>query len=138
MIFCDTHCDTVYALTVRPGMPTDVTLERLEKAGVSLQTLALYVGETKLTADMSLNTFFTKGGATSAGIDLENDCAKSYRGYLNGENEIGKFVLDFSQELPFIPLLYRQGMICYSHSMHGDMQGYENNYFSNIEDWYFN
>ena len=44
MILCDTHCDTVYALTVHPGQPTDVTLERLQKAGVSLQTLALYVG----------------------------------------------------------------------------------------------
>lgn len=105
---------------------------------VKYRNFSLYVGETKLTADMSLSSFFTKGGATSAGIDLDKDCAKSYLGYLKGENEMGKFVLDFSQELPFIPLLYRQGMICYSHSMHGDMQGYEGNYFSNIEDWYFN
>ena len=45
MILCDTHCDTLYALATRPGQPTDVTMERLQKAGVSLQTLALYVGD---------------------------------------------------------------------------------------------
>ena len=56
---------------------------------------------------------------------------------MKGEGEIGGFILDFSKELPFIPLLYRQGMICFTKSMHGDMQGYNGNYFSNIEDWYF-
>ncbi len=99
----------------------------------------IYIGETQLTADMSLRSFFTNGGATSMGIDLENSAAAaSYLGYLSGDNEIGKFILDFSKEMPFIPLLYRQGMICYSKSLHGDMQGYTGNYFSNIEDWYYN
>ncbi len=70
MIFCDTHCDTVYALTVRPGMPTDVTLERLEKAGVSLQTLALYVGASPKKADIVRlfdRMFKTFLGLTAAG-----------------------------------------------------------------------
>ena len=107
-------------------------------SAVKYKNFSLYVGETRLTADMSLNSFFTGGGSTSAGIDLDGKSAKAYRGYLKGDNEIGRFVLDFSQELPFIPLLYRQGMICYSYSLHGDMQGYTDNYFSNIEDWYFN
>ena len=44
MLICDTHCDTLYALAEHPQRPTDVTLPRLQTAGVSLQTLALYVG----------------------------------------------------------------------------------------------
>ena len=44
MLICDTHADTLYAMATNPGRKTDVTLERLEKAGISLQTLALYVG----------------------------------------------------------------------------------------------
>jgi len=99
----------------------------------------LYIGETKIPADMNLNSFFTAKGATHYGINTENSkSAKAYKGYLNSDNEIGSFVLSFSQEMPFVPLLYRQGMICYSKSMHGDMQGYVDNYFSNIEDWYYN
>ena len=99
----------------------------------------IYIGEVKLTNDMSLLSFFSKNGWTASGIDLANSPSyKSYWGYTEGSNELGKFILDFSGEMPFIPLLYRQGMICYSKSMHGDMQGYEGNYFSNIQDWYFN
>ncbi len=98
----------------------------------------LYIGETKLPSDLGLQSFFEKDGATSYGIDLENeDTAKSYNEYLEGKSEIGKFIIDFSQELPFIPVLYRQGMICYSKSLKGDIQGYDGNYFSNIEEWYY-
>ena len=45
MIICDTHCDTLYSMVTRPGEPLDVTMERLQKGGVSLQTLAMYVGK---------------------------------------------------------------------------------------------
>jgi peptide/nickel transport system substrate-binding protein len=106
---------------------------------VKSRSFNIYIGETKVPNDMNMNSFFTSSGATRYGIDLDNSkTAKAYKSYLNGTNEIGKFVLEFSEEMPFIPLLYRQGMICYSKSMHGDMQGYTGNYFSNIEDWYYN
>ncbi|MBR3738207.1 MAG: hypothetical protein IKN26_05665 [Eubacterium sp.] len=87
---------------------------------------------------MNLSSFFTEKGETRYGINLSGNCAKAYKGYLDSKNEIGTFILNFSQEMPFIPLLYRQGMICYSKSLHGDMQGYVDNYFSNIQDWYYN
>ncbi len=45
MIICDTHCDTLYAMATRPGEPLDVTMDRLQQGGVSLQTLAMYVGK---------------------------------------------------------------------------------------------
>ena len=44
MLICDTHCDTLYKLAVHPDEALDVTMERLKTGGVSLQTLALYVG----------------------------------------------------------------------------------------------
>ena len=106
---------------------------------VFAESFNLYIGEVKLTADMSLLPFYSRNGWTAAGIDLANSPSyTAYWGYTEGKNEIGKFVLDYSKEMPFIPVLYRQGMICYSKAMHGDMQGYENNYFANIEDWYYN
>ena len=99
----------------------------------------LYIGETRIPNDMNMRSFFTKGGATRYGISLSSSkTAKAYGDYLAGKDEIGSFVLAFSQEMPFVPLLYRQGMICYSKALQGDMQGYAENYFSNIEDWYYN
>ena len=108
------------------------------KSKVKNRSFDLYIGETKIPADMNLNSFFSKKGETRWGINLSGKSAKAYKGYLSSENEIGSFILSFSQEMPFIPLLYRQGMICYSKSLHGDMQGYYDNYFSNIQDWYYN
>ncbi len=98
----------------------------------------IYIGETKLKGDMSLSSFFSSDGATHHGIDTDGKTAKAYRAYLKGDKEIGSFILNFTQEMPFVPLLYRQGMICYTKSLQGDMQGYDGNYFSNIEDWYYN
>ncbi len=44
MLLCDAHCDTLYNLFTKPGEPTDITMERLQKGGVNLQTMAMYIG----------------------------------------------------------------------------------------------
>lgn len=98
----------------------------------------LYIGEVKLGNDMSLYPFFDENGGTRYGIDNENnECDDFYRSFLSGDEELGKFILSFNEEMPFIPLVYKKGMICYSKALHGDMQGYYGNFFSNIDDWNF-
>lgn len=98
----------------------------------------LYIGEVKLANDMCLYPFFdTKGGVRYGIDDKDLTCDDIYVKYLNGEDELGKFMLAFSEEMPYIPLLYKKGMICYSKAMNGDMQGYYGNFFSNIESWNF-
>lgn len=102
------------------------------------ESFDLYIGETKLPLDMRLTSFFTEGASTSYGIDQECNAAATYNNFLGGDAEIGKFTLEFSADMPFIPILYRDAVICYSKAMRGDMQGYYGNYFSNIQDWYYN
>ena len=105
---------------------------------IKKENFDLYLGETKITADMSLNTFFSSDGATHYGINAEKcKSAEQYNKYLKGEAELGAFLRTFSDEMPYIPLLYRKGMICYSKAMNGDMQGTYNDCFANIENWYF-
>lgn len=41
---CDAHCDTLYTMHTAPGKPTDVTMDRLKRGGVAIQTMAMYVG----------------------------------------------------------------------------------------------
>lgn len=116
------------------------TVDSFEKYGerIKNENFDLYLGETKITADMSLNTFFSSNGGTCYGIDTaSSQSAGQYEKYMNGDAELGAFLLSFSDEMPYIPLLYRQGMICYSKAMNGDMQGNYNDCFANIEDWYF-
>ncbi len=98
----------------------------------------IYIGEIKLPDDMNLYSFFGEDGAARYGIDDENlKCIKLYEQYMSGEEELGKFILAFNEETPYIPLLYKKGMICYSKAMNGDMQGYYGNFFSNIDSWNF-
>lgn len=101
-------------------------------------TYDIYIGETKIPNDMRLSSFFDKKGKTAFGINTDSQTASLYRDYLNGKAELGKFILSFSEDMPFIPVVYRNGVICYSKAMHGDMQGSYGNFFSNIEDWYYN
>jgi peptide/nickel transport system substrate-binding protein len=99
----------------------------------------LYIGEIKLTKDMSLRPFFNKNGVAATGIEPDECASRSaYNSFMRSKTELGRFMLTFTEEMPFVPLLYRQGMLCYSRSMRGDMQGYGDNCFANIEDWYFN
>lgn len=96
----------------------------------------LYLGETKLSDDMCLYPFFQKDGALHYGINENGASAKAYASYMGG-SEIETFVSEFASEMPFVPLVYRRGIIGYSKDLHGDMQGIYKNYFSNIEEWYF-
>lgn len=99
----------------------------------------LYIGEVKLGSDMNLYPFFGESGSVSGGINLKNlSCDDYYTKFLTGEEELGKFILAFNDEMPYIPLVYKKGMICYSKALNGDMQGYYGNFFSNIESWNFN
>lgn len=99
----------------------------------------LYIGEIKLSDDMCLYPFFNDdNGGARYGINNENmTCDDIYRQYLSGEAELGKFILAFNDEMPYIPLIYKKGMICYSKALNGDMQGYYGNFFSNIDNWNF-
>lgn len=98
----------------------------------------IYIGEVKLGDDMCLYPFFDKDGGVRYGIDDKAlTCNTLYSSYLSGESELGKFILAFNEEMPFVPLIYKKGMICYTKAMNGDMQGYYGNFFSNIESWHF-
>ena len=44
MLLFDTHADTLYSRFAHPGRETDVTPETLKKGGVTIQTMALFVG----------------------------------------------------------------------------------------------
>ena len=108
------------------------------KARIKNLNYDLYIGEIKLQNDMCLYPFFSTDGAAHYGISQsKNSTAALYRNYMAGKTELGKFMLSFSEEMPFTPLVYRKGMICYSKSLRGDIQGQYGNFFANIEDWYF-
>lgn len=45
MILCDAHADTLHRMATGAGSSFDLSLKRLQEGGVSLQVLAMFVGE---------------------------------------------------------------------------------------------
>lgn len=53
MILFDTHADTLYKRAQHPGQALDVTPEKLSQGGVTVQTMALYVGDSSSLDDIA-------------------------------------------------------------------------------------
>jgi len=96
----------------------------------------LYINEIKLTKNMDLSEFFTSSGQASKGIDLDNtDVDESYFSYVQGSEELSGFLTDFDNSMPFIPLVYRNGQLCYSRSIKSVIEAAEDRLFMNVADW---
>ncbi len=93
----------------------------------------LYIGETVLPYDYSLNEFFTSDGQLSYGID-ETFFAE-YGSYIDGTDSFMTFVEGFETEVPFIPLFYRKAII----SVNPNITGVdEANPYSSVNMWKVN
>ena len=95
----------------------------------------LYIGEVKLSANMSLSAFFSENGGASYGIDSESASAKAYTDFKTGKTDISTFIQVFNSEKPFIPLLFREGMAYYSRELTYEDTVNEYELFANIYSW---
>ena len=126
--------------------------EQFAKAGVTLELVDvsydeyvkklaageydLYLGEIKLSANMSLSPFFKADGGAAYGISSESQAAAAYRQYLAGECTLQEFCDAFTADVPFIPLCYRNGIVAYDRNMSG-VSSTAFNLFYGIQYWLF-
>lgn len=73
----------------------------------------LYIGEIRLTADMSLRPLLM-GGDASYGISRSGPAALAYRHYLSGTATLPEFLTGFAENMPYIPVCWRSGLAAYS------------------------
>ena len=102
---------------------------------VKLGSYDIYIGEVRLSPNMDLFPIF--GGDVSYGIDPLCPSASRYNQYLNGKCELMDFVNTFNEDLPLIPLCYRNAAASYTNSMQGDFNSCDGDVFFNIEEWSF-
>ena len=91
----------------------------------------LYLGEVRIPADGSLNSFFSSGG-TSYGI--RSGAGSTYAAYREGKITLAQFLTDFDRELPFIPLNWQKGMAAFQRSCHQITPGLLDPY-DGVENW---
>ncbi len=95
----------------------------------------LYIGETKLTKNMSLSPFFSYNGGASYGIDTNSKIVDVYSDFLSGKVTLQRFVDYFDVAVPFIPVCFRSGIEMYTNEMSVSKYGTVTDRFENIYSW---
>ena len=119
-----------------------VTVETVSKyeyfEALETESYDLYLGEIKLTPAMDLSPFLNYGSA-SYGIDPEEGgLNETYFRYRGGEADIDAFLQAFLEEMPFIPLCFRNGRMCYSSDVSAVSGVSEYRLFGDIDKWEIN
>lgn len=103
---------------------------------LELGSYDMYIGEVRLTPNMDLNPLLG-GGSLSIGIDPEGASCTRYAQFLAGGCEMMDFINTFNEDLPFIPLCYRNAAVSYTNEMQGNFNCCDSDVFYDIETWSF-
>ena len=96
----------------------------------------MYIGEIKLPKNMDLSAFFAYDGAASYGIDtIEGASAAAYFRYREGSASAEEFMNTFLKEMPFIPLCFRNGRMCYTPDVTYTAGAADGMIFSRFSEW---
>lgn len=113
-------------------IPFDSFVGRLQRGEYEL-----YIGETKLSKNMSLSPFFSYGAGASYGIDTNGKIVSVYNDYLSGKITLQRFVDYFDVAVPFVPICFRSGIEMYTNELNVEKQGTVTDRFENIYSWYY-
>lgn len=97
----------------------------------------LYLGEVKLSSNMSLLPFFDESGAVKTGINQEGAAAASYRQMLTGAVSLQDFLNTFQENPAFLPVCFRKGVVARSRDVQGDLISHSGDVYANLQDWHF-
>lgn len=71
----------------------------------------MYIGEIRLDGSMDISQFFLEGTAVGTGINKSDPAAEAYFRYRAGELTAKEYYTIFSEEYPFVPLVFRKGYV---------------------------
>lgn len=104
------------------------------KASVRKLDFDLYLGETKLLANMDISGFW-QSGELHAGIKNDKELTDAYQAYRDKSGSYADFAKLFYKNTPFIPLMFRSGIVAYNKNIKGELSVTPSDIFANIENW---
>lgn len=105
------------------------------KAALAAWDFDLYLGEVKLYNNMNLSTMITASEGLGFGVTESDVLMGTYYALRVGTMDYIDFMTAFEAETPFIPLMYRSGMVSFSREVFFDSPATETDIFYNIENW---
>ena len=97
----------------------------------------LYLAEYSVQNDMDISKLFTPGQGLYNG-PKPYDSMRTYNNYRLGSGSLEDFITAFENEIPFIPICYRMGVVVYSRSLEGVEEVSENQPFYHMQYWRIN
>ena len=104
-------------------------------SAVESESFDMYIGETELSNNFSLSRFFSAEGGLRYGISEKSETSRIYDKYLSGQADMQRLIGTFSDELPFIPLAFRQGITVNSDKIKNKIKTVPGDCFVNIDEW---
>jgi peptide/nickel transport system substrate-binding protein len=93
------------------------------------------VGEVRLPMNMNILPMVTGADETGYGAFAGEELQYWVRNFLRTGNDYDQTVRLFAQQVPFIPLFFRQGIVAYPINFCSNIIATEQDIFYNIEDW---
>ncbi|MEG0839147.1 MAG: ABC transporter substrate-binding protein [Hydrogenoanaerobacterium sp.] len=105
------------------------------KAALTKWDFDLYIAEVKLYNNRDIT--FLLSGKSSLGFGAANNDAlmAANAALMAGDTDEKSFLTEFDNTLPFLPLLYRSGMVAFSREVTFERTATEQDIFYNIENW---
>lgn len=94
----------------------------------------LYLAEYSLFNNMDISPLFTPNEGLYYG-NKPQQTIDAWNSYLNGVATIATVIQNFETEMPFIPVCYRLGIVCYSRSLEAIRGISESDPFWGMENW---
>lgn len=94
----------------------------------------LYIGEVRLKENMDISILL-RGGALGTSAAYDEALMQAYQQYRSSGEGIESFCSQFTAQSPFIPLVYRQGMVFHNRNFQSGMIATQQNIFYNIDEW---
>lgn len=109
--------------------------EKYYTEAIELGSYDMYIGEIRLTPNMNLSPLFD--GTVKSGASSASPSAARYNLLLEGNCELMDFINTFNEDVPFVPLCYRNAAASYTNALCEGLCGCDSDVFSDIDSWRF-
>lgn len=95
----------------------------------------LYLGELRVPPNLDLSTLIAPHPTVGPGCVRDQELLDIYNGVKAGKADLSELDTAFRRSMPFIPLVYRRGMVAFSRDFSANIVATEQDIFYNIRDW---
>lgn len=95
----------------------------------------LYLGELRVPPNLDLSTLIAPHPRVGPGCVPDQELLDTYSRVKAGRSELSELDTAFRRSMPFIPLVYRRGMVALSRDFSANIVATEQDIFYNIGDW---